>query len=54
MKIESFVYATAFFYTVSTLHYLLFLVLRKDKLSAVGLYAARFGFLTNLVSILLR
>ena len=53
MKIESFVYATAFFYTVSTLHYLLFLVLRKDKLSAVGLYAARFGFLTNLVSILL-
>jgi ABC-type transport system involved in cytochrome c biogenesis permease subunit len=53
MKVESFIYTTAFLYTVSTLHYLLFLILRKDKLATVGLYAARFGFLTNLVSVVL-
>jgi len=48
MKVESFIYTTDFLYTVSTLHYLLFLVLRKDKLATVGLYAARIGFLINL------
>ena len=53
MKVESFIYTTAFLYTVSTLHYLLFLALRKDKLATVGLYAARIGFLINLASIVL-
>ncbi|MEO2068121.1 MAG: cytochrome C biogenesis protein, partial [Desulfurobacteriaceae bacterium] len=52
MSENSFTFATAILYILSTLHYLLFLILGKDKLATVGLYAARIGFLTNLIAII--
>ncbi len=51
MRPETFVYTTAVLYAVSSIHYLLFLVLKKEKLATVGLYAARFGFLVNLLAV---
>lgn len=53
MDVNVFIYTTAVLYTVSALHYLLFLVLRKEKLVSIGLYSARVGFLTNLLSCIL-
>ncbi len=53
MNIDSFVYTTAILYILSALHYLLFLILRKDKLATVGLYGARIGFLINLIAIII-
>ncbi|ADY73206.1 cytochrome c assembly protein [Desulfurobacterium thermolithotrophum DSM 11699] len=53
MSTDSFIYTTAVLYVISALHYLLFLVLRKDKLATVGLYGARIGFLTNLIAVIL-
>jgi len=53
MSPEVFIYSTAVLYGISTLHYLLYLIFRKEKLSTVGLYSARFGFLTNLVALIL-
>ena len=52
MNPEVFIYSTAVLYGISTLHYLLYLIFRKEKLATVGLYSARFGFLTNLLSII--
>ena len=53
MEPKVFIYTSAVLYAVSTLHYLLYLIFRKDKLAVVGLYSARFGFLTNLIGALL-
>lgn len=50
MDVNVFVYTTAILYTVSSLHYLLYLILKKEKLAVIGLYGARVGFLTNLLS----
>ncbi len=51
MNAKTLIYSTALLYAVSTLHYLLYLVTKKEKLAIVGLYAARFGFLTNLAAV---
>ena len=51
MSPEVFTYSTAVLYGISTLHYLLYLLFRKEKLATVGLYSARFGFLTNLLAL---
>jgi ABC-type transport system involved in cytochrome c biogenesis permease subunit len=53
MNQEVFSYTTSVLYGVSALHYLLYLLFKKEKLAAVGLYSARFGFLTNLVALAL-
>ena len=51
MSPEVFVYSTAVLYGISTFHYLLYLIFRKEKLAAVGLYSARFGFLMDLAAV---
>ncbi len=51
MSPEVLIYSTAVLYGISTLHYLLYLIFRKEKLATVGLYSARFGFLTNFIAI---
>ncbi len=53
MEPKVFIYTSAVLYGVSTLHYLLYLNFKKDKLATVGLYSARFGFLTNLLGLVL-
>jgi ABC-type transport system involved in cytochrome c biogenesis permease subunit len=53
MKPQVFVYSAAVLYGISTLHYLLYLIFQKEKLAVVGLYSARFGFLTNLAALIL-
>jgi len=53
MEPEVFIYTSAVLYGVSALHYLLYLLFRKEKLAVVGLYSARFGFLTNLIGVIL-
>jgi len=45
--------ATAALYAISSLHYLLYLFFRKEKLATVGLYSSRFGFLTNAAAVIL-
>lgn len=52
MNTDSFIYTTAILYALSTFHYLLFLILKEDKLATVGLYGARIGFLTNLAAVI--
>ncbi|SNR62025.1 cytochrome C assembly family protein [Desulfurobacterium atlanticum] len=49
MTVNSFGFTTLILYLLSTLHYLLFLITKKDKIATVGLYASRIGFLTNLL-----
>ena len=44
---------TAVLYAISSLHYLLYLISKKEKLATVGLYSSRFGFLTNLFAVIL-
>ncbi len=51
MTINSIGLTTLVLYLLATLHYLLFLVTKKDKIAIVGLYASRIGFLTNLLFI---
>jgi len=51
MSPEVLIYATSVLYFVSSLHYLLYLVIKREKIAKVGLYSARFGFLTNLFGI---
>jgi ABC-type transport system involved in cytochrome c biogenesis permease subunit len=53
MNSNVFIYSTAVLYFISSLHYLLYLIVRKEKVSKVGLYSARFGFLTNLIGLIL-
>jgi len=54
MTITGSLAATSFLlYSISTLHYLFLLVRGSDKVSRVGLYSARVGFLVNLLFILL-
>ncbi|RKQ63537.1 ABC-type uncharacterized transport system permease subunit [Thermovibrio guaymasensis] len=53
MEPKAFIYTSAVLYGVSAFHYLLYLLFRKEKLAVVGLYSARFGFLTNLFGLLL-
>jgi len=53
MEPKVLIYTSAVLYGVSALHYLLYLLFRKEKLAVVGLYSARFGFLTNLLGVVL-
>ncbi|WP_457678994.1 cytochrome C assembly family protein [Thermovibrio sp.] len=53
MEPKVFIYTCAVLYAISTLHYLLYLIFKKEKLAVVGLYSARFGFLTNLFGVVL-
>ncbi len=51
MDIYGLLCATSILYGLSAFHYLLFLIVKKDKIAVVGLYSARIGFLANLLAL---
>ncbi len=53
MNSEVLIYSTVVLYVLSSLHYLVYLLVKREKVATVGSYSARFGFLTNLLAFIL-
>jgi ABC-type transport system involved in cytochrome c biogenesis permease subunit len=53
MNARALIYSTVVLYVLSSIHYLVYLLVKKEKVATVGLYSARFGFLTNLLAFIL-